>query len=365
MSKDMSESTEVTSDMLVLVTGASGYVATHLVKLLQESGYRVRGTVRSLKDEKKVKHLYNLCPSAKHRLELVEADLLLAESWTNAVKGCHYIHHVASPFPIVEPRDENELIKPAVDGTLNVLKAAAENGIVKRVVLTSSVAAVAACGGNSIPYNEQNWADDKASGTLAYSKSKIRAERAAWDFVKSLPDAKNFELSVVNPTLVVGPVLHGSSGSSTDIIKRLMEHQMPACPKFNFGVIDVRDVAKAHIKCMTLDEAQGHRHILCSGNLWLSDIAKILDKEFRSQGYNIPTGELPNFVVTLAGIFDKSIKSGKALASKVTLLDNSRMKNILGITPIPIEQTFVDMGYTMIENGFVEKTSNYRGFPRS
>ncbi|XP_059142629.1 uncharacterized protein LOC131930234 isoform X2 [Physella acuta] len=350
------------STPLVLVTGATGYVASHVVQQLLQQGHRVRATVRSLKDHVKVKHLHELCPSAEHKLELVEADLLDADSWTPAVQGCTYVQHVASPFPSAPPKRDDDLIRPAVDGTLNVLRAALASGTVQRVVLTSSVVAVASAGGNVTPYTESDWADEKSPHTGAYNKSKILAERAAWDFVKTVPERK-FELAVVNPVLVVGPALHGNPGTSIEIIKRLMEHKIPRCPKFTFAVVDVRDVAKAHVVCMTSQEAAGKRHILSTANLWLSDIAKILDSEFCQHGYNIPTGELPNFVTNLASFFDKGLHSAKVFASKVILLDNSRMTKVLNISPRDVRTTFIDMGNSMIDHGLVKRSDKYKGRP--
>ncbi|XP_012945514.1 putative anthocyanidin reductase [Aplysia californica] len=348
-------------DELVLVTGASGYLGTQVVKTLQEAGYRVRGTVRSVKNEAKVKPLYELCPGAKHKLELVEADLMKPDSWTGAVSGCTYVHHVASPFPLTNPRSEDELVKPAVEGTLSVLRACVAAGTVKRVVLTSSLIAIAERGGNTTPFDESTWADPNAPNTSFYGKSKIHAERAAWDFVKDLQENEKFELAVVNPVLIAGPQLQGTPGSSTEVISRLLTRGMPAIPRFNFSIIDVRDCALAHLKCMTVPEAAGNRHILSSGSMWYNEIAEVLDKEFRSQGYNVPTTVLPGFLVSVVGFFDKAVKIAKDFASKETLLDTGRMRNVLGIKPIPIEQTLIDMGYSLIENGFVPKTDKYRG----
>ena len=190
---------------LILVTGASGYIASHIVKKLLEKSFRVRGTVRSLKDEKKVAPLRKLVPNPKHELELVEADLLKEETWINAVKGCTYVLHTASPFPNSSPKDENELINPAVNGTLYVLRACVQDGVkIKRVVLTSSIAAIA--GANfeqNRTYTEKDW--PKVEALDPYSKSKTMAEKSAWDFLEQRK--KNnlpcFELAVINPGYVM------------------------------------------------------------------------------------------------------------------------------------------------------------------
>jgi len=217
------------SKELVLVTGASGYIASHLTKQLLEQEFRVRGTVRSLKDEKKVAPLRNLMPSSKYPLELVEADLMNPESWLNAVKGCTYVMHVASPFPSKLPDNENELIEPAVNGTLSVLKACVQDqSQVKRVVLTSSCAAI--FGDTYIDgycYTEKDWPE--VEHLKAYTKSKCLAERAAWKFVeerkqKGLPC---FELAVINPGYIMGPLLHDTPCTSIEFVERLMMGKMP------------------------------------------------------------------------------------------------------------------------------------------
>jgi nucleoside-diphosphate-sugar epimerase len=195
-------STEITDEDLILVTGASGYIAAHIVKQLMENGYRVRGTVRNLTDSKKCDPLRKLVENPKHPLELVEADLLNESSWPNAVAGCTYVVHTASPFPNAAPKDEMELIKPAVDGTLFVLKACAlEDSTVKRVVLTSSVASVSGdVTTHGYTYSEKDWSDPNKIG--AYSKSKVLAEKSAWDFVKENSHHK-FELTTINPGFVM------------------------------------------------------------------------------------------------------------------------------------------------------------------
>ncbi|XP_050408842.1 uncharacterized protein LOC126823846 isoform X2 [Patella vulgata] len=347
---------------LVLVTGASGYIATHVIKQLQEEGYRVRGTVRSLQDENKVKHLHALCPEAQFKLELVEADLTKPESWEAAVKDVVYVIHIASPFPAAAPKDENEIIQPAVEGTQNVFKACVDAKSVKRIVLTSSCAAVAweTAGTSKDKVNsEEDWSDVEKLD--AYSKSKTLAEKAAWDFIKELPDSDKIELAVINPSYVMGPVLSGSNCTSMEIVKRLLERAMPAVPKLNFPVIDVRDVATAHVKAMTLDEAVGHRHIISHENMYMKEMALILKAEFESQGYSVPTMNCPYFALWLSSVFDKTLKLILPQVGKVHRFDNTRMKEVLGIQPRDTKEMLIDMAYSLIEGGFVKKTKKYTG----
>lgn len=345
---------------LVLVTGATGYIASHVIKQLQEAGHMVRGTVRSLSDEAKIKHLQDLCPEATYKLELVEADLTKPESWEAAVKGVAYVIHVASPFPNSQPKDENEVIQPAVEGTQNILKACVAAKTVKRVVLTSSCVAVNWSNQSSDKvHTEEDWSDVETLD--AYAKSKTLAEKAAWDFIKELPDEDKIELAVINPAYVMGPVLHGSQCTSMEVLKRLLERSLPAVPKLNFALVDVRDVAAAHIKAMTLPEAAGNRHLIVNTNMWMKEMAQILAKEFKPQGYGVPTVNCPYFALYLSSVFDKTIKMILPQINKVHKFDNKRMKEVLGIEPRDAKETLIDMAYSLIESGFIKRTKKYRG----
>ena len=344
---------------LVLVTGTSGYVASHVTQQLLEQGFRVRGTVRSLKNEQKVEPLRQLCPNAKYSLELVEADLQNESCWLPAVQDCKYVMHIASPFPDSSPADENEVIKPAVDGTLNVLKACVAAKCVQRVVLTSSVVAVSNGFSKGGHFDETNWSNiDEVD---PYHKSKTLAEKAAWDFVGGLSGTEKFELAVVNPTYIMGPVLIKTFTTSMVITKRLLEHAMPMLPRINFAIVDARDVAKAHIQAMKVPEAAGHRHIIAGSNLWISDLAQIYVEEFKEQGYNIPTRNAPDIGIKIYSLFDKTTRLILPSMGKVTTYDTSRMKNVLGVEARDVKDTLIDMAYTMIENGQVKKTKKYRG----
>lgn len=346
---------------MVLVTGAGGFIATHIVKQLQEEGYRVRGTVRSLEDEERIKKLKELCPDAKHELELVEADLTKPESWEPAVKDVKYVIHVASPFPTQTPKEESELIQPAVEGTQAVLKACVAAKSVKRVVLTSSCAAVGWGPGadTTKTFTEEDWMEPEKLN--AYGKSKTLAEKAAWDYVKELPDEDKIELAVINPAYVMGPVINGSMSTSSEVVKRLLEREKPFVAKLNFPVVDVRDVAAAHIKAMTLDDAAGKRHLIVNSNVWMKEMATILSKEFKTQGYNVPTANCPGPILWLTSLFDRTIKMVMPDIGKVYKFDNTRMKDVLQITPHEIKDTLIEMAYSLIEAGLIKKTKKYKG----
>jgi len=340
---------------LILVTGASGFLASHIVKQLLEQGYRVRGTVRSLKDEKKCKPLRNLAQSAKHELELVEADLLSEEQWLSAVRECTYVIHVASPVPNYVPKDENEVIKPAVNGTLFVLKAAAQpESKVKRVVLTSSIAAIA---GDAFEtdrmYTEKDWPD--LNSLKPYSKSKVLAEKAAWDFVQERKKSSFpcFELAVINPGYICGPILHDTFCASMELVSRMMNGQMPFIPDISLPSCDVRDVAKAHLVALTLPEAHMNRHIIVTDSHTLQDFAFWLKEEFQSKGFSISTRMAPSFLIKLYGFFDKTIAYAVPLLGKRPKFDNTRFRNVLGFqSPLETKQSIIQMAVTMMERGY-------------
>ncbi|XP_074657492.1 uncharacterized protein LOC141910679 [Tubulanus polymorphus] len=344
------------NESLVCVTGATGYIASHIISQLQEQGYRVRGTVRSLENEEKLRtDLEALCPEAEHKIEIVEGDLTKAETWEAAVKDCTYVIHTASPLPATVPKDEKEVVEPAVEGTLSVLKAC-KAAKVKRVVLTSAVVAISGSVPSSDPekvYNEEDWGDPEKAD--AYPKSKISAEKAAWDFIKELPDEEKFELAVINPAVALGPVLNGKISTSMEMLKRLLERSIPACPRLNLPVVDVRDVAAAHIKAMTEPEAAGNRHIVINQNIWLREIAQTLSKEFKPQGYGIPTAHCPYFAAWITALFDKNVKNLLPQIGKTMKYDNTRMKEKLGIEPRDINATLLEGCYSMIEKGLIKK----------
>ena len=351
---------------LVLVSGATGYVATHAIQQLLSSGnYRVRGTIRSLKNEEKVKALKDLIPDAKYPLELCEADLEDKESWTAAVKNCKYVLHIASPFPAGLPSDPNDVIRPAVQGTLNVLSACAESGCVKKVVLTSSIAAIS-CGGTGHPhrdnhvYTEEDWSPPDACAP--YEKSKTLAEKAAWDFVKELPSEKKFDLTVINPGLIFGPILTKFSGTSVGLIKSVLTGETPGALDITFGVVDVREVAQAHISAMEKPESNGNRYLLISeSTVAFHDMNRWLHEEFGHQGYKVCTMKIPKFVAWVASKFSADVKFAYPNIGKRLTYVNDKMINQLGVQPRNSRQTVLDTAYSLIELGLVEKTTKYHG----
>lgn len=354
----------------VLVTGVSGYIGAHVAQQLLLHGYDVRGSVRSTADEAKINKLREqivegLPSEGIPTLEFVEADLLKEDTWPAAVAGCHLICHVASPFPLEIPTNADDIIKPAVDGTLAVLKAAVADGNVKRVVLTSSLAAIhdVKVDDKSNPeriHNEDDWVDPEK--VEPYSRSKILAEKAALKFIEDLPQEEGkhkLELVVINPAYVLGPLVSDTLSSSVVALKRLLDRSTPAIAKFHIPICDVRDVALAHVKSLEGPEHVGKRYLIFSGTRWLKDTARVIQKEFKPLGYFVPSFTVPNAFVWLGSFFDKSTAMLVPRLDKEFKLDNKRMVEELKITPTDIDQTVLDTCYSLIDRGVIKPTRRY------
>lgn len=343
----------MTSSSRVLVTGASGFIALHCIAQLLASGHPVRGTLRSPNREDEVRRALTDAGCDTGRLEFVHCDLMEDAGWDEAVAGCEFVLHVASPFPAVQPKDENELIIPAREGALRVLRAAARGGVT-RTVMTSSVAAVSAghdkSGGRV--FTEDDWSDLDGPGVSPYEKSKTIAERAAWDFMAT-PEAGSMELAVINPGAVLGPILSPDSGTSVEIVRRLMARDMPAVPRIGFVIVDVRDVAAAHIAAMTAPNAAGRRYICALPQAWFSDVATVLDRHFGPRGFKIPTRVLPDWIVHLIAVFDPVIRGITPLLGVERKIDNTRILTDLGWQPRDLETMVVDCGESLIAQGVI------------
>jgi len=332
---------------MVLVTGATGFIAKHCILTLLKQGYQVRGSLRSMDKAEVLKTALSEHTDVSD-LSFVELNLMSDEGWDDAVKGCTYVQHVASPFPATEPQNEDELIIPAREGALRALRAAAK-AKVKRVVLTSSMAAVAygVQEREPGPFTEKDWTNSD-SPVGAYLKSKTIAERAAWDFIAS-KEAGDMELSVINPGAVLGPVLDSSWSTSGELVRKLLRKEMPACPRISFAMIDVRDVAEAHYRAMILPEAAGERFLLVTESAWMVEISRIL----HANGFDTPTKELPDFLVRFFGMFDKTIKMVTRQLGKSEDISNEKLRTVLQIEPRDLEEMSVSMAKSMEKYGLV------------
>lgn len=332
----------------VLVTGGTGFIAGHCLLQLLAQGHTVRTTVRNPGREKDVRAQVAVGggdPEAP--LQFFAADLEQDTGWDDAVRGCEYVLHVASPFPRTIPNNEEEVVRPAREGALRVLRAAARAGV-KRVVLTSSFAAVGYGHPRaSQPFDETSWTDPAGDDVTPYVKSKTLAERAAWDFVASA-EGRGLELVAVNPVGVFGPLLGKDYSTSILIVQRLLDGQVPGLPKLHFGVVDVRDVADLHLRAMTDPAANGERFLAVSGDfMTFKEIAAVL-KTLGPAARRVPSKELPNALVRLAALFDPSVKQILPELGKPKNATAAKAERVLGWKPRPREEAILASAESMI-----------------
>jgi len=336
----------------ILVTGASGFVAIHTIIQLLEQGYAVRGTIRSLNKEADLRNTIMKYVQANDRLEILPADLEQAAGWEGAMSGVETVLHVASPFPLFEPEKEDDLIIPAVQGTLRVLQAAHKAGV-KRVVQVSSVAAISSGHtGENKTFTEADWSDlSKDIG--AYAKSKTLAERAAWDFINGAENTNKMELATINPPLILGPVPNKDFRTSIELIRTLMLGQVPGVGRIKMGVVDVRDVASAIILAMQTPEAAGRRWLVAADkSLWLKDIAELLHGKYTGR-YKINKIQFPSFLVRFIGLFDKKVARVTGSLNWDYDLSNANAKHTLKWRPRPAEESVLAMAESLIEQGVI------------
>jgi dihydroflavonol-4-reductase len=339
------------SAQLVLVTGGTGFIAAHCMVQLLSSGYRVRTTVRSLNREPEVRAMLKeggVEPG--ERLSFVETDLGADTGWSDAVAGCSFVMHGASPTPSGSQTREEDWVKPAVDGVLRVLRAA-RDAQVKRVVLTSAFGAIGmGHPPQSRPFNETDWTD-LAGNVAPYQRSKTLSERAAWDFIAR--QGRSLELSTVNPTAVLGPALGPDYSHSIRLIKNLMDG-LPGCPKINSGFVDVRDVADLHLRAMTNPAAKGERFLAISGeSLWMVDVAKVLRLRLGAAASKVPTRVLPNWLVRLAGLRDPATKGIVPLLGVNLNATSEKAMRLLGWAPRSTEEAIVASAESLLKLGLL------------
>jgi nucleoside-diphosphate-sugar epimerase len=337
----------------VLVTGGSGFVAGYCILGLLAAGHQVRTTVRSVRREADVRQSLKVnVTETADGLSFAAVDLRRDEGWSQAIAGCEYVLHVASPFPPTVPRREEELIAPARDGTLRVLRAARDAGV-RRVVLTSSFAAVGyGHPPRDGPFDETDWTDLGSGEVTAYVKSKTLAERAAWAFIDR--EGGGLELAVVNPVAVLGPVLGADYATSILLVQKLLAGAVPGCPQLQFGVVDVRDVAALHLLAMTHPAAAGQRFLAVADDfLSMVDIARMLKRRFGTQARRVPTRQLPNWAVRVAALFDPAVRQILPELGRKKNATSGKARRLLGWVPRSAEDAVVATAESLLRLGLV------------
>ncbi|MUG84867.1 NAD-dependent epimerase/dehydratase family protein [Paenibacillus timonensis] len=333
---------------LVLVTGGSGFIAVHIILKLLEKQYRVRATLRKMDRQEEVKAMLMSGGVANlEDLSFIQADLTSDQNWGHAVQGADYVIHVASPTPNKIYKDEDEMIGPAREGVLRVLRAARDAGV-KRVVLTSAFGAIGVGHRHhSGPYTEEDWSNVEAK-IHPYQKSKTLAEKAAWDFIQQEGDG--LEFATVNPVGVMGPILGNDYSHSNEIVRQMLEGKLKAVPKIYSDYVDVRDVAELHLLAMTRPEANGERFIASSAeNLSTLEVANTLRKCLGDDAKLVPKRELPNLAVRVAAVFNPKLRMIATLLGQDMSTSNQKAKRSLGWTPRPAEEAIMATGKSMIE----------------
>lgn len=337
---------------LVLVTGGSGFIASYCIIALLEAGYSVRASLRSLGKSDEVKDMLRQGGiQSFDKLSFVQADLDNEASWIDAVKGCTYVIHTASPTPNTDAKTDDDFVIPARNGVLLVMRAARDAGV-KRFVLTSAFGAVAYGTNKTTPYTEENWTviNDMVA---PYQKSKTLSEKAAWEFINE--ESGGMELSVVNPTGVYGPVLSSNFSHSIQPIYQMLIGGMKLCPKLTFGYVDVRDVADLHVKAMTMPEANGQRFIAVAGDsVSLLDIAHILRENLGDKASKAPTKEAPNWLMRIIALFNIKVAALIPHLGAVKRASNTKAKEMLSWQPRSTAEAVLATANSLIDLGIVK-----------
>ena len=332
----------------VLVTGATGYIALHCIHQLLNQGYAVNGSLRSPERKDEIIEALKKDNTPVENLSLFTFNLTEDDGWDEGMQGCDYLIHVASPIAL-ESHDEDFFVKPAVAGVKRAMKFAQKHNI-KKVILTSSVAAILETGEDKQYFDETDWSDPYNPGISHYSKSKTLAEKAAWDFVNK--EGKPFELAVINPALVIGPTLTNDLGESNKAIEIVVTGKMPFAIPFQFGFVDVRDVASAHILAMQKPSSNGERFALSEKDLWYKDIAVIL----REQGfYKAPKLTITVWMAKFLANFNKELKIAAPFLGRFrSVSKTSKARNVLGWNPRPAEESIIDIANQIKEMGLIK-----------
>lgn len=332
----------------LLVTGGSGYIAGYIIRMAIDAGWEVNTTIRNLAREAEVRGWLGTDNS---KLHFFAADLMSDTGWADAVAGCSHVAHVASPLPTNAPKSDDELIVPAREGALRALRFARDAGV-KRVVMTSSVAAISYGHRGKTRFTEADWTDVNSPDAYAYVKSKTIAERAAREWIAR--EGGGLEYCTVNPSLVLGPLLAADFSTSLEAIKKLMDGSMPGLPRLGFGIVDVRDVAAMHLQLLTEAGVDGERFIASGPFMWMEDVAAILRSGLGADGRKVPTRRLPTWLMRILANFDPVIRQVKGELGNVRENDASHARERLGWVPRPAEESILDTARDLIRLGVVK-----------
>lgn len=316
----------------VLVTGSTGFIGLHCIHQLIEKGYSVNGTLRSKSREEEVRSSLKKANLSDANLSLYECDLMSDDGWEKAIDGCDYVLHIASPFINGLPDHEDDLIKPALTGTQRILKLSATNPQIKKIIITSSFAAVGDTFNGQTVFNESDWSDPNNNKISAYNKSKTLAEKSAWDFMESNP---SFKLTVINPVGVIGPMLSDDIGTSNLFVKKILDGSTPGNPGLHIGFVDVRDVARAHVDSIKNEKSNNKRIILSKDEIWVSELSEIL----RNLGYKAPKRNIPKWLISVLSLFDKQLGGLIPMIGKVRNIESSIFSEVFDWELISIEES--------------------------
>lgn len=334
----------------VLLTGVSGFLGGHVALALLGAGYQVRGSVRDLAKADKVRAALAKAGADVTRLEFVALDLLKDDGWEEAAQGCRYLVHTASPFVLAMPKDKMDLIRPAIEGTERALNAGLKAGVA-RIVVTSSMAAIAYGHDrtHTAPFTAADWTDLEGRGVNAYTESKTRAERRAWEIMKAA--GREADLVSINPSGIYGPLLDNDPGTSVGLIERLLKGGLPAAPRFIFAIIDVRDVAAAHVAALTSASAGGSRIPMGEGAVSMMEVANIMRRRFPERASKLPRFQMPDWGVRLFALIDPQVRDNLSELGVTRRLDSSPAVALLGRSLIQPEPALIASAESLIAHG--------------